>query len=721
MAMNMDRITEFIISNLDYFTEEDLNYFINWEYNKLFDSFQEKYKKEKDSKKKAKYEEIVEFLLEFLEEYKKYWYKFNYSLSEKPEHFEYWFDFYFDNYLISDAEKVLEDIKKKFWENSLYKKLKSKLDKYKQKYEKEYNKLKEKFEYQKSIRSIESLISAGKYQEAMHQILEMMKQYPNDKTLEQYLKRIDSLRSSKIYEDLEKDIEFFKKLWLADIIKVKQWSELDKKSVKFIYKKLDKLLKEKNYDWWLALVKYIRNKYKVQDKRLLVYERKFLEMKEKELRLTQKQEYKLELESLKLMFKNGQYDRALRKAQSILRKYPLVEKKEVFDIIKKIHKEKSKALKWWKTIEDFFEELSLKFARLSKKWLLEFYDRMAWFLKSKMDLKFSLKVIYAQTKDYWLKKFVKDLIEWLDAWLKLSEVMAWYKIIGKRDVSLIKMAEKTGKLDVIFTNIAQEYKEAEERKKKIKSVMIYPAIVITVTIIIFTLLLIFIVPKFVKFFGEVWVDLPLITRIIITLSKLIQEKWYIFIAAIIWFIILLKMFFATNPWKWVKSYLALKLPVVKQIAYRANIIYFVSNLWLLLKAWVPLLEALDIIIEWVENKFYKNEFKRIRHEVEIWVNFGKSLWLGDVSDKIKYTNWLIPIDIAYSIDIWERTWQLSDMLIDIWKRYQEDLKLIIKNLQSLMEPFIILLVWGLIFIFVMSIFLPMIKLYDVVGQMWWLK
>jgi len=248
-------------------------------------------------------------------------------------------------------------------------------------------------------------------------------------------------------------------------------------------------------------------------------------------------------------------------------------------------------------------------------------------------------------------------LEWLESGLKLSEVMAWYPIVWKRDISLIKIAEKTGKLDLIFNNIAQEYKESENRKKKIKSVMIYPTIVITVTIAIFIWLLIFIVPKFVKFFGEVWVELPLITRIVIWLSNWLKTNYIIFIWMVIWFIILLKLFLSTEVWKWVKSYLTLKLPVFKEIAYRNNIIYFTSNLWLLLKAWVPLLEALDIIIEWMENKIYKRELKRIRHEVEIWVTIWKAIGIGELSDRVKYTNTLIPIDVAYAIDIWEKTWR----------------------------------------------------------------
>ncbi len=657
-----------------------------------------------------------------MEEYKKEWYKFNYRLSNKPEHFEYWFNFYFDNYLLTDAERVLNDLKNKFGEIDLYKKLYEKLNKYKSKYEEEYKKLQEKLEYERSLKYVDWLISAWKYKEAVHEVLSLMQKYPNDKKLESYLNKIDDLRTKNLeeFDFIKEDIKFFSKLWLVDLLKSSSDEKLDKKKIKKIYKQLDKFLKDKNYDGWLALVKFLRNKFKLSDKELLTYENKFIQLKEKQIRLTQKQEYKLEVKSLKILINNGQYDKALKKAVSILRKYPLVDKKEVLKLIKKIHQEKNKILKKWSSLEDKLEALSLKLARLSKKWLLEFYEKMAWFLKSKMDLKFSLKVIYYQTKDYWLKKFVKDILEWLESGLKLSEVMSWYSIVGKRDISLIKMAEKTGKLDLIFNNIAQEYKEAENRRKKIKSVMIYPSIVITVTIAIFIWLLIFIVPKFVKFFGEVWVELPLITRIVIWLSNWLKTNYILFIVILIATIVLLKIFFSTEIWKWIKSYLVLKLPIFKEISYRNNIIYITSNLWLLLKAWVPLLEALDIIIEWMENKLYNRELKRIRHEVEIWVGIWKAIGIWELSDRVKYTNWLIPIDVAYAIDVWERTGQLANLLSDVSERYEEDLKMIIKNLQSLMEPFIILLVWSLIFTFVMSIFLPMIKLYDVVWQMWWM-
>jgi len=710
--MNIKKVFEFVVDNIDYFTKEEITKLYGGKILEVLESFKEKIRKDP----KDRYFDIIDFLLKVYEDYKKEAYKYDYNQCSEEKHFKYWFDYYFDYKLVDYIEKVLKDRKAKFWETKLYKKCLNKYLKYRQKLEKEYKDLMKEIEYDKQIRYINFLIQNWQYWQATKLILDLLEKYPNDKKLEKLFDKVQKHKQDNFLETVDYEKEIIEKLEISK--KFKYLTEKERKQkLKELYKFLDQFLKEKNYNAWIATIKYLRTVLKIEDKKLISYYKKFLVIKERQERRIQKAEYEIELKSLKLLIKNKKYDRALAKVRHMMYKYTLIDKKELIKLFRQIQKEKRSYLKvFWK--ESFWDKLLMKYSKLSKKSLFEFYEKIAWFLRAKIDIKFALEIIYYQSKDYWLKKFSKDLLDWVQAWLKISEVMSWYwYVIDLKDIALVKIWEKTGKLADVFESIYTSHKVTVERKKKIKSMMIYPVVVILITIIIFTWLLIFIVPKFVKFYEQVNVPLPWITVQVINLSNIIRYQRYLIILFIIWLIVFIWFFKRTRVWKRFFSWCALNLPVIKLITPKLYIIYVTQNLSLLLRAWVPILEALDLLVMWVENLYYYDELRRIRYELELWTSMGEVLWLGKWQEIRYYSNKLFPIDIAYSIDIWEKTWQLVNVLGEIAERYDKDLKIIINNLQSLIEPFVILLVWWVVFVMVLAIFLPLIHLYDVIWKM----
>ena len=716
--MDFYKLIEFLLDNLDYFTAEEIYSFFNWDFWYIYKSFNNKFLNEKDPKKKQKYIEILLELEKLREDYKKNAYKYNYNACEKLQHFLYWYDFYLKNKFFDKVKQVLQDIRKHTDDINLYRKLLKKYEQEKKKYEESREKLLKEIEYEQRRWYIEYLISKGEFSSAVSEISHLLKDRPSDKTLLEYLQKIDDLKRQKEIDDIKYSEDILKKLWLLEKFKITDPKKIQEGDFKNLFNKLKQLEKSKDYEGGLSLIWYLEQRLKISDSRLLKYKERFLKIKRDILKKRQEEAYKLELKTLQFLIENKNYDEAIRKIYSLMRKYPFVDKKDLLKQLEKIYSSKIKQLKKWdKWIENKLEELLMRFSNLSKKWLFEFYEKMAWFLKWKMDIKFALDVIYSQTKDLWLKKFVRDLREWIDNGIKLSEIMSWYPQIPRLDIAMVKVAESTGRLGEIFYNIYQMHKEEEERRKKIKSVLTYPVVVIIITIAIFIGLLVFIIPKFVMFYKQVNVPLPFITQILIDLSYLIRDKWNRLLVGLVLVIIILKLFFKTEWWQYWLSWLTINLPVVKEIVRRKYIIFFTSTLSLLLKSGVNLLDSLDLIIEWTENKLYQDEFKRIRFELESWNSLAKIIWLTDSSNVSNYKNLFIPIDVAYSIDIWEKTWQLSNMLWQVAQRYDEDLRLIIKTLQNLMEPFIIVIVWWIVFIFILAIFLPMIHIYDIIWKM----
>lgn len=714
--MNFEKFLSFIQSNIDYLWTDDVKLVVEGKYYTLFEKLKKRSDNENNKKVKAKLEQITYFITEFLEDYNTYSYKYDYSKATTFEHYKYWFNFYLNSKFLLKAQRVIEDMKTKFPWDKRVASFEKKIGKEQSSYNKEYDSIKYNLDKTNKIKFIDTLIGQGEYGQATSEVLKYIQEYPDDQSIGEYIQRIDKLKSQNLVENITVNKNYFEKIWLLWLTKKEELKSTDMNE---IYKKLNLLKSNWDYEWWLSLIKYIKDKFKIDDVKLLKYYNAFTDISAKKQQKKQKDEYTLEINSLKLLVKNKQYEEALTKATSILKKYPLVSKRDILALIKTIKDKRSSLLKnhtKWK-LDLFLENLTYKMSPLTKKWLFQFYQKMAWFLNAKMDLKLSLQVVYYQAKDIWLKKFIKDVLDWIDSWMKLSEIMKWYWAVWKLDIALIKIWESTWKLWDMFQTIYKSYKEEDERKKKIKSVMIYPAIIIFVTIMIFIGLLVFIIPKFVQLFEQINMNLPAITQITINLSEFIRTKWYILLFWVFWTIIFMTLFKLTSPWKRFFSLMSLNLPVLKELVYRKYIIFFSWNLSLLLKSWINLLEAIDLLVEWTDNVYYQNEFKRVRFELETWITFSKAVWLGNISDVWNYRNSYVPIDLAYAVDVWERTWQLWDLLWDVSARYDEDLKLIIKNLQSMMEPFVIILVGTVIFIFVLAVFLPMIQMYNAIGKM----
>ncbi|MEF2175416.1 MAG: type II secretion system F family protein [Candidatus Absconditabacteria bacterium] len=715
--MNFEKFVTFVGKNLDFFEVDDVKMIIHGKYSSLINSLNSRYQTEQDRRKKAKLEYIVGFLMKFLNDYNKFSFKYDYDKCASFDSYKYWFDYYLKNNFLTKSEQVLSDIKMKFPEQvKSIQQLEKSFEKKKRDYSAEFGKIKSNVEKSNQLKYIEMLVGQGNYGQAMFEVLKCLKEYPNDPQIKEYLKRIDKLKSSNLLQQVDLNKGFFEKVGLLSLTKT---DILKKSDISSIYGKLNFMISNSDYEGGLMLIKYVKEKFKLEDPKLVKYYNKFIELKSKIHQKKQGVEYNLELKSLRLLVKNKQYQDATIKSNSILKKYPFIDKNEVFKVIQQINRErtamirgrnKSKADQW-------LDDMMMRISPLSKKQLLVFYEKMAWFLRAKMDIKLSMQVVYYQVKEYGLKSFVKGLLDGLDSGMKLSEILRWNKMVKKMDIALIKIGEATGKLGDMFQLIHTAYKKQADRAKKIKSVMIYPAVVISITLVIFVLLILFIIPKFVDFFATSGVELPAITRFFIRMSKVLQSHWYVFVGLITFFIIFFSVFSKTNMGKFVMGFIYLKLPVVKQIIFKSYVIYFASNLSLLLNAGIPLLEAIDLLIYGAENVFYQDEFKRIRFELETGVSFSKSVGLGSIDEVNSYTNSYIPIDLAYAIDIGERTGQLGDLLGEVSERYEDDLNMLIKNLQNLMEPFIIVLLGTFIFAFVMAIFMPMLKMYSVVGKM----
>ena len=136
-----------------------------------------------------------------------------------------------------------------------------------------------------------------------------------------------------------------------------------------------------------------------------------------------------------------------------------------------------------------------------------------------------------------------------------------------------------------------------------------------------------------------------------------------------------------------------------------------------MESWILLLDALKTSSTVVTNIHYKKEIIRVKNEVESWLSMSKSLWLNLEYDTNIYLNTLFTEDFAYIVNTWEETWSLTDSLKKLWGNYNSELKRYIWNLSTMLEPFMIILVWFLVWTIVIAIMLPFFKIGEIAKQM----
>ena len=351
------------------------------------------------------------------------------------------------------------------------------------------------------------------------------------------------------------------------------------------------------------------------------------------------------------------------------------------------------------------------FSSVSRKEIWGFINKMSIFINSWIDIKSALSIVIKQIKNPKLKEVIIEMRLNIDHWITIAETMQQYpKIFDSLVTALTWVWEKTWQLWRILAELDRNLLDSIELKWKVKWAMVYPVILLTLTVWVVVFMMLFIVPKITETFTKANVELPKLTQMIVNVSNFFKNDYLTLAWIIILIVIAKKLIKKTNIGKIVFAKMALAVPVFWTILKQSNIIYFIKSFTILLDSWVLLLDALKISSDVVTNLIYKKEVIRIKNEVELWLPISKSLWLNLDYEESLYLNKLFNEEFAYVVSTWEETWTLSDSLKKIWANYDIELKRKISNMSASLEPIIIVVVWFLVWAIVVGIMLPFFEM-----------
>ena len=271
--------------------------------------------------------------------------------------------------------------------------------------------------------------------------------------------------------------------------------------------------------------------------------------------------------------------------------------------------------------------------------------------------------------------------------------------------NLVQAGEQAGVLETLLHKIAEYKEKTESIKAKIKKALTYPAAVIVVAVVVTSILLIFVVPQFEELFKGFGADLPAFTRMVVDLSKFVQEWWYVVLGVVIVLVyVLVQLKKRSEKFNQLLDQLALRVPVVGEIIHKAAIARFARTLATMSTAGVPLVEALESVSGATGNFVYSNAVLQMREDVSSGSQLQQSM---------RQTA-LFPNMVVQMVAIGEEAGSLDSMLGKVADFYEEEVDNAVDSLSSLIEPMIMAILGVVVGGLVVAMYLPIFKLGSVV-------
>jgi type IV pilus assembly protein PilC len=265
--------------------------------------------------------------------------------------------------------------------------------------------------------------------------------------------------------------------------------------------------------------------------------------------------------------------------------------------------------------------------------------------------------------------------------------------------------ERSGELVSVIQRYLFYLKTVQMIKKKVLSAMIYPVILLCLSVALIVLLLTVIVPKFSQLFLGAGAKLPFLTQMVLAASAFMQYTWPFFLAAAVAVPVTLKLVALRPEGRLKLAWFRLRLPVLGTNIRRYNISQMCRTLGTLVAGGIPIVTALDVVGEAMSNEVFKQGLRQVKLDVlegqALWSSMEKTKMMTDLSVEM--------------IEVGESTGALAEMLDQVSQFYDEELSTSVERFVALLEPTLLLVMAVVIAVVVLSVYMPLFSMYNLVG------
>lgn len=351
--------------------------------------------------------------------------------------------------------------------------------------------------------------------------------------------------------------------------------------------------------------------------------------------------------------------------------------------------------------------MKFRMKRISHQELLVFTRQLSTLISTGAPLITSLENVSDQTQNLMFKQVIKNIISSLKGGLSFSESLAQYPdIFGNLYTSLIKVGEAGGLLDKVLSRLAELSTQEIDLRSRIRSALVYPVVLALVAFVIVNFVLIAVLPKFVVIFEASSAKLPLPTRILLSLSYIVRNFWWLIGLGAIFGLNSLRNYYRTSAGRYRIDSLILRLPLFGPLALKVMISRLSRSIAALTKSGVPVLEALSVVEKTIPNVVLQKMIKDTRAAI----SQGQSL------TEPFHASGLFPSMVIQLINTGERTGRLDQMFDQIAGFYEPEIEFTVRNLTSLLEPVMLLVMGSIVAFIALSVLLPIFNLIKVIRQ-----
>ena len=346
--------------------------------------------------------------------------------------------------------------------------------------------------------------------------------------------------------------------------------------------------------------------------------------------------------------------------------------------------------------------------RIKPKDLTVFSRQFATMVNSGLSMLRCLYVLEEQTPNKKLARVIGDIRADVEAGISLSDALEKHpRVFSRLYVSMVRAGELGGILDEVLNRLAAQLEKEDSIRRAVKSAMVYPILIGSFAILVLFGMVLFLIPIFAGMYKELGdAKLPMLTRIMVMFSDLLRS-WYglIFLAAIIFIVWGLRRLKRTDRGRETWDRMKLRIPMgIGQIIRKLAVARFSRTLGTLISSGVPILQAIEITGQAAGNAVIENAMVQVQQSVKEGQSITKPL--ENVS--------VFPAMVTQMISVGEETGSLDAMLGKIADFYEDEVNASIKSLTSILEPILMLGVGGIVGVVVISMYLPIFNMMNIV-------
>lgn len=317
----------------------------------------------------------------------------------------------------------------------------------------------------------------------------------------------------------------------------------------------------------------------------------------------------------------------------------------------------------------------------------------------------ALNALIDQTENARLKKVITQVRESVNEGSSLADAMGRFpKVFSELYVNMINAGESSGALDIVLKRLADFMESQAILRNKVVSTLSYPLILVVVGIAILSFLLIYVVPKVVRVFDDLQQALPLPTQILISLTDFLRGYWWAILIVIGGILFSLMQYVATESGHRNYDRIVLRIPITGKLLRTIVTTRFARTLAILLNSGIPLLRSMDIARAVVDNAIISEAIESAQEGIREGEPIAEPLRRSNV----------FPSMVTHMIAVGEKTGELEQMLFRVSEAYDNEVETTISRMTTLLGPFVILVLGGVVLFIVLAILLPMFEMNQIV-------